>query len=52
MFLPIENDLLYSSQYGFRMGHSTEFAVLEIIDRIIFDLDKSETPINVSQHVS
>ena len=43
----IENDLLYSSQYGFRKGHSTEFAVLEIIDRIIHDLDKGETQINV-----
>ena len=43
----IENDLLYSSQYGFRKDHSTEFAVLEIIDRIILDLDKGETPINV-----
>ena len=43
----IENDLLYSSQYGFRKGNSTEFAVLEIIDRIVLDLDKGETPINV-----
>ena len=43
----IENDLLYSSQCGFRKGHSTEFAVLEIIDRIILDLDKGETSINV-----
>ena len=43
----IENDLLYSSQYDSRKGHSTEFAVLEIIDRIILDLDKGETPINV-----
>ena len=43
----IENDLLCSSQYGFRKDHSTEFAVLEIIDRIILDLDKGETPINV-----
>ena len=43
----IENNLLYSSQYGFRKGHSTKFAVLEIIGRIILDLDKGETPINV-----
>ena len=30
------NKLLYSSQYGFRQGHSTEFAALELIDKIKF----------------
>ena len=37
-------ELYYSSQYGFREKHSTELATLEIIDRIIQEMDKS--PIN------
>ena len=41
------NNLLYSSQYGFRSGHSTEYAGLEIVDRIIQELDKNEIPINI-----
>ena len=36
------NNLLYSNQYGFRSGHSTELAGLEIVDRIIQGLDKIE----------
>ena len=28
------NDLYFCSQYGFRKEHSTELAVLELIDRI------------------
>ena len=27
----IENNLFYKSQYGFRRGHSTELAALEIV---------------------
>ena len=41
------NNLLYSSQYGFRSGHSTELAGLEIVDQIIQGLDKNEIPINI-----
>ena len=41
------HNLLYSSQYGFRSGHSTELAGLEIVDRIIQELDKNEIPINI-----
>ncbi len=29
----------YSSQYGFRSEHSIEFAALEIVDRLITDMD-------------
>ena len=32
-----------SSQYGFRVGHST----IEIVDRVIQNLDNNETPINI-----
>ncbi len=42
-----KNKLFFKNQYGFRKGHSTEFATLEIIDRIICKMDKNETPINV-----
>ena len=41
------NDLYFCSQYGFRKEHSTELAVLELIDRITQQLDKGTTPINV-----
>ena len=30
------NKILYSSQYGFRHGHSTEFAALELIVKFTF----------------
>ena len=39
--------LYYDGQYGFRKMHSTELAALETMERIIDDLDKGETPINI-----
>ena len=41
------NDLLYSSQYGFRGKHSTELAALELIDRIILEMDHDEIPLSL-----
>ena len=41
------NKIFYAHQYGFRKQHSTELAVLELVDRTIFTLDKDETPINI-----
>ena len=41
------NELFYNSQYGFRKNNSTELATLEIIYRIIQDMDKYNTPINI-----
>ena len=41
------NKLFYNSQYGFRTGHSTELAVLEIIDRLVLEMDKGELPFNI-----
>ena len=35
------------SQYGFRKGHSTELAALELVDRIGKELDNKTTPISV-----
>jgi len=41
------NKLYYNSQYGFRESHSTELATLEVIDRIILDLDQGSLPLNI-----
>ena len=41
------NNLFYDSQYGFRPGHSTEYAAIEITDRIIAAMDKNNIPLNV-----
>ena len=40
-----ENLLFYGSQYGYRKLHSTEHACVELVDRLMTDLDKGETPI-------
>ena len=45
------NNLYFCSQYGFRKEHSTELAVLELIDRITQHLDKGTTPINVGLYL-
>ena len=36
--------IFYSSQYGFRQGHSTEYAALEFIDKITQHLHKNKIP--------
>ena len=41
------NNLFLNSQYGFRKGHSTELASLELVDRISKDLDNKKTPISI-----
>ena len=41
------HNILYDHQYGFRKQHSTEHAVLELVDRTTIALDKGETPINI-----
>ena len=41
------NDLFYDSQYGFHPGHSTEYAAIEISDRIIAAMDKNNIPLNI-----
>ena len=47
-----DHNLLYKSQYGFRSQHSTEYASLELVDRIIQDMDIGKTPINVYMDLS
>ena len=41
------NNLFYNSQYGFRQGHSTELASLELIDRILQQMDGGKVPLNI-----
>ena len=38
---------LYDNQYGFRTEHSTEFAALELADRVITSMDHNKTPIHI-----
>ena len=42
-----ENKLFNPNQYGFRTGHSTEHAALELVDKITSQMDNNETPINI-----
>ncbi len=42
-----EKRLLYCTEYGFHTEHSTEFAALELVDKIIFNMDKIKTPIGI-----
>ena len=38
-------ELLYTGQYGFRLGHSTEFATIDLMARIIQAMDHGQLPI-------
>ena len=46
------NKLFHDNQYGFRDLHSTELASIELIDRIIADLDRKKNPITVYMDLS
>lgn len=39
--------LFYKSQYGFRTGHSTELAALELINRNLEQMDNNNIPLNI-----
>ena len=41
------NKLLYKSQYGFRIDHSTELASLELCDRLLKHMDEGKLPITI-----
>ena len=42
-----DNKLYFKNQYGFRRNHSPEYAALELIDRGILDVDKSEISFSI-----
>ena len=47
-----DSKLLFNNQYGFRSMHSTEYAALELIDRIVTQMEKDELPINIYHDLS
>ena len=42
-----DSKLFAENQYGFRPGHSTEYAALELVDRITIQMDNTKIPINI-----
>ena len=42
-----ENNPFTPSQYGFRKGHSTEYAGLEVVEKIIEQMDKCNISVNI-----
>ena len=44
--------IFYPSQYGFRSKHSTEYAAMELVERIIDEMDKNNVPINIFMDLS
>jgi hypothetical protein len=44
--------LFYKSQYGFRTRHSTEFAALELVDRILHEMDNNKLPVSIFMDLS
>ena len=42
-----KHNLLFVGQYGFRKRHSTEYAALELVDRISNGLDNRKLPISI-----
>ena len=47
-----DNKLFNQNQCGFRPGHSTEHAALELVDKITSQMDNNETPINICLDLS
>ena len=42
-----QNNMFCANQYGFSTGHCTEYAALEIIDRVATQLDIKDIPLNI-----
>ncbi len=43
----VKQKLFYNAQYGFCTEHSTEYASIELVDRIMYEMNKMNTPIYV-----
>ena len=41
------NKLLHSSQYGFRKQHSTDWAAMELVDRVTQEMDRGKMPFGI-----
>ena len=46
------NKLLHEGQYGLRENHSTEFASVELMDRVISAMDREILPISIFMDLS
>lgn len=46
------NKLFYQNQYGFRAGHSTEHASIELVDRVLQYLQDDDIPISIFMDLS
>ena len=42
-----DNNLIFTSQYGFRKLHSTELASLELVDKVFQHLDEGKLPLSI-----
>ena len=42
-----DSKLFFDHQCGFQPKHSTEYAALELTDRIVTQMDQDEIPINI-----
>ena len=43
----MKNNILYSKQFGFQEGHSTEHAIIQLIDQINSNFENNEFTIGV-----
>ena len=43
----IENNILYSKQFGFQNGHSTDNAVVQLVDQIIESIENNKYTLDV-----
>ena len=43
----LDNNMLPPQQYGFRSNHSTELAALNLVDKLIYKLDRGIIPMNI-----
>ena len=41
------NDLITIEQFGFRTGHSTVLAAIQLVDRLTKQMDMGEVPTNI-----
>ncbi len=43
----LDNEILYNSLYGFREGHSSEYAPLVSVDKTTMEMDNMNIPISI-----
>ena len=46
------SNMFFKNQYGFRTGHSTEMASLELVDKMLSFMDNGDTPIVIFSDLS